>query len=119
MILIELVFDECSPDLPMARARLARACMEAGVSQRWTEWNVASAVAPARVRGFPSPAILINGCNAAATARPDASRRNEAVPPVAVIAAALSAAKAAAPDVPELPCKTLAKSRTRRSRMRR
>lgn len=119
MILIELVFDECCPDLPLARAHLARACMEAGVSQRWTEWNLASVLAPARVRGFPTPAILINGCDAAAAARPDASRRNETVPPVAAIAAALSAAKAAAPDVPELPCKTLAKSRTRRSRRRR
>jgi hypothetical protein len=116
MVLIELVAAERCPGAPLARSHLALACIQARVSQRWTEWNPASNLAPARVRGFPSPTILINGRPAAWAGPPDATRTNDTVPPVAVIAAALAAAQAAAPDIPILPCPISAKRKSKRSK---
>ncbi len=118
MILIELVYQEGCLHAPLARAHLARACLAAGVSQRWTEWNL-SAGAPGRVCGLRSPTILINGRDPSLPAHPDATLLGVIVPPVKMIAAALAAAKAVSPDIPEKPCRTSVKRRSRRSRRRR
>jgi hypothetical protein len=69
VILIELVYERGCPRVAAARANLAWALIEAKVSQRWTEWILSEDGTPARVRGLPSPSILIN-CQAAA-ADPD------------------------------------------------
>ncbi|HVX66773.1 MAG TPA: hypothetical protein VHA11_09240 [Bryobacteraceae bacterium] len=119
MVLIELVAAERCTAAALARSHLARACILARVSQRWTEWDPASNLAPARVRGLPSPTILINGRPPVWPGPPDAAHRNHAVPPVEVIAAVLAAAESAAPDIPILPCPISAKPKSKRSRPRR
>ena len=92
MILIELVYEAGCPKVAAARANLAWALVEAGVSQRWTEW-----VLPAE--GRPSPTILINGRAVGDGNPPDASTKYDFLPSVAMIASAIEAARAAAPDI--------------------
>lgn len=44
-----------------ARASLRAAFVRAGLPAMWQEWDQLSPDAPARVLGFGSPAILVNG----------------------------------------------------------
>jgi len=111
VILIELVYAAGCPKVAAARANLAWALVEARVSQRWTEWMLPAEGLPARVCGWPSPTILINGRAVGASDPLDASTKYAAQPSVSMIVGALEAARAAAPDV--LP------HRARRSRKRR
>ncbi len=100
MILIELVYEAGCPGVAAVRANLAWALLEAHVSQRWVEWMLGAENLPARVRGFPSPTILINGRAVKASDPLDASTKYVTVPSVAAIAKALVAARKAAPDIP-------------------
>jgi hypothetical protein len=61
IVTVELVYDEGCPNVAEARANLLRAFHAAGRQPRWIEWNRSDPGSPARVRGFGSPAVLING----------------------------------------------------------
>jgi hypothetical protein len=99
VILIELVYEAGCPRVAAARANLSWALIEARVSQRWTEWKLPAEALPGRVRGWPSPTILINGRAVGASNPLDASTKYATAPSVSTIAKALEAAQAAAPDV--------------------
>ena len=100
MILIELVYEAGCRKVAAARANLAWALVEASVSQRWTEWMLPAEGLPGRVYGRPSPTILINGRAVGDGSPPDASTKYDFLPSVAMIAKAIEAARAAAPDIP-------------------
>ncbi len=100
VILIELVYEAGCPKVAAVRANLAWALKEARVSQRWTEWMLPGADVPARVRGLPSPTILVNRRAVAASDPFDASTKYATVPPVSTIAKVLAAAQKADPDIP-------------------
>jgi hypothetical protein len=100
VILIELVYEAGCPKVAAVRANLGWALLEARVSQRWTEWMRPAEGLPARVRGLPSPTILINGRAVAASDPFDASTKYTTVPSVSTIAKALVAARKADPDIP-------------------
>jgi hypothetical protein len=99
VILIELVYETGCPQVGELRANLAWALLEAGISQRWTEWNLADENVPARMRGFSSPTILINGRAIAARNPLDASTRYASLPSIRAIVKVLEAARAVAPDM--------------------
>lgn len=65
---VELVYDEECPNVPAARAQLMQAFAAAGVAPRWQEWALNAGEAPARVRGYGSPTILVNGADVAGAA---------------------------------------------------
>jgi hypothetical protein len=56
-----LIYDQGCPNVDDARTQLARAFSEAGIPARWQEWDAGDADAPAHVRGYGSPTILIDG----------------------------------------------------------
>lgn len=58
---IELVYDVACPNVDAARRRLAEVLAEMGLPQHWQEWNRESALAPAHVRAYGSPTILVDG----------------------------------------------------------
>jgi hypothetical protein len=99
VILIELVYETGCPKVAQARANLSWALMEARVSPRWSEWRLPAEGLPARVYGRPSPTILINGRPVEPSDPLDASTRYNSLPSVSMIARALEAAQAAAPDI--------------------
>lgn len=96
MSIVDLVYDEACPNVNAARANLMRAFSRAGALPRWTEHRIGSAEAPARVRGFGSPSILVDGADVAglAAGAEDCCRVYErgGAPDVALIAAALERA---------------------------
>ena len=99
---VELVYNKDCPNLAATRTNLLRAFAEAGMPARWTEWEQSSPEAPARLRGFGSPTVLVEGRDVAA-AQPveglaacrlyDAADGRRGVPPVGLIARALSGAQ--------------------------
>lgn len=58
---VDFVYDKDCPNVRAARANLMRAFSRVGVSAGWKEHQIGSADAPARVRGFGSPTILVDG----------------------------------------------------------
>lgn len=58
---VDLVYDDGCANVIDARTQLLRAFAEAGLPARWREWRADDPDAPARVRGFGSPAILVDG----------------------------------------------------------
>ena len=95
---VELVYESGCPNIGDTRENLLRACSEARVSAKWTEWDTASQESPARVRGFGSPTVLVDGndvvgqaCTGTRCCRlySDADGRRTGVPPVDAIRAAL------------------------------
>ncbi len=99
---VELVYDKDCPHVAATRANLLRAFEEAGLPAKWTEWEHSSSATPARLRGFGSPTGLIEG-NDVAGAQPveglascrlyETEDGRGGVPPVGLIAGALSHAK--------------------------
>jgi hypothetical protein len=96
---IELIYDSDCPNVPQARTNLLRAFSQAGMASRWREWDRADADAPAHVRAYGSPTILVDGRDVAdATAADAACCRiytndqggKQGVPPIALIVAALA-----------------------------
>lgn len=58
---IELIYDEGCPNVAEARGNLLRALHVAGLEGQWTEWSPQDPESPARVRGFASPTVLVDG----------------------------------------------------------
>lgn len=58
---VELVYDADCPNVPAARAQLMQAFATAGAEPRWQEWAKDADDTPARVRGYGSPTILVDG----------------------------------------------------------
>jgi hypothetical protein len=61
MPIVELVYDPGCPNVAGARAQLQRAFSLAKVGPRWQEWNIADPGTPARLRGYGSPTVLVDG----------------------------------------------------------
>ena len=99
---VELVYDKDCPNVAAARANLRRAFAEVGIPARWTEWEQSRRETPARLRGFGSPTVLVEGHDVVG-AHPveglvacrlyDTADRRSGVPPVGLIARALSEAQ--------------------------
>jgi len=62
---VELVYDKDCPNVAATRTNLLRAFAEAGVSAKWTEWEASCPETPARLRGFGSPTVLVEGMDVA------------------------------------------------------
>ncbi len=58
---VELVYDRDCPNVAPARAQLRQALVEIGDSPEWQEWDRESADAPAYVKQYGSPTILVDG----------------------------------------------------------
>ena len=58
---VELLYDRACPNVTGARENLSEALQSMNLPARWTEWDQASAEAPAYVRHFGSPTVLIDG----------------------------------------------------------
>ena len=104
---VELIYDMGCPNVLDARKALLRGFSEAGLRPSWTEWDRRSPGAPAYVRRYGSPTILVDGRDVAG-AEPvegsDSCRIYDhgadglrGVPPVQLIASALGSAGAPAP----------------------
>ncbi len=99
---VELVYDKDCPHVAATRANLLRAFEEAGLPANWTEWEHSSSATPARLRGFGSPTVLVEGHDVAG-AQPveglaccrlyETEDGRSGVPPVGLLAGALSHAK--------------------------
>ena len=104
ILTVELVYDRDCPNVAAARANLLRAFEEAGVPAKWTEWDRSSSGTPARLRGFGSPTVLVGGSDVAGV-QPverlawcrlyETEDGRGGVPPIGLIAGALSHAKGA------------------------
>jgi hypothetical protein len=64
---VELVYHAGCPNVRECRARLLHAFAAVGIPPAWQEWLVDDTDAPARVRGYGSPTVLIDGRDASAT----------------------------------------------------
>lgn len=99
MLNVELIYDSECPNVPSARENLLRAFSQAGLVPRWREWDRADTEAPEYTRVFGSPTVLVNGKDIAESSIADATccriysgdGSNQGAPPIALIAAALSA----------------------------
>jgi hypothetical protein len=95
---VELLFFPGCPHVPAAREQLRRAFAAVGVPAVWTEVDVTAENAPASVRGYGSPTILVDGQYVAGTAPAEGSSCRiyagsevRGVPPLEAIVAALRA----------------------------
>jgi len=104
---VELVYEEGCPNIEPARELLLRAFETAGLTPRWSEWDIAESDAPERVRGYGSPTILVDGddvapetANEASCCRvyADSDSGNRGVPALARVVSALGASQSAAGD---------------------
>ena len=96
---VELIYESGCPNTVDARENLLRAFSEIHLSAKWTEWDIASPESPDRVRGFGSPAVLVDGNDVAGHVvgtgtsccrlYSAANGRQAGVPPVDVIRTAL------------------------------
>jgi mercuric ion transport protein len=69
---IELIFDQACPHVDVAREQLREALTHVGRAAVWTEWERAAPNAPAYVRGYASPSVLVSGRDVAGCAPLDA-----------------------------------------------
>lgn len=58
---IELIYFEDCPNAPAARDRVREAIRVTGVSADLTEWEQGNPAAPAHVREYGSPTVLVDG----------------------------------------------------------
>jgi hypothetical protein len=96
---VELLYFPDCPNLQAARAQLGRALAAVGLPPDWSEHDVTARDAPAHVRGFGSPTILVDGRDvtgaaptAGAACRVYAGSDLGGAPPLKAIVAALRAA---------------------------
>jgi hypothetical protein len=109
MPIVDLVYDPACPNVALARANLMRAFSKARISARWEEHRIGAPDGEARVIGFGSPTVLVDGRDVAqAEAGADACCRiytsgdvMVGAPPIDAIAAALTAAVPAGPMILE------------------
>jgi len=100
-VTVELVYDPDCPNAAEARTNLRRALVEAGIATQWVEWNRSARGTPARVKGFGSPTVLVDGRDAAGAQPSEAAcwriyefaGARSGAPPAELIACALVAAK--------------------------
>jgi len=71
---VELVYDADCPSVGRAREQLLRAFARAGLEARWREWRADDPEAPAHVRGFGSPTILVDGRDVAGAEQVEGAR---------------------------------------------
>ncbi len=97
---VELIYDLDCPNADAARAALREALTRLDLPVEWTEWNRKDPAAPAYVRGYGSPSVLVAGRDVggvegrgqADTCRIyDGPQGLGGVPPVESIVAALAA----------------------------
>ncbi|MEN8376659.1 MAG: hypothetical protein ABFS34_14535 [Gemmatimonadota bacterium] len=81
---IDLVYFQGCPNVEAARESLRAALDSAGMGASWREWDLTSQPVPGDLRGFASPAVLIDGV----------SVRGDAPGPAALSCAAEGAPKA-------------------------
>jgi hypothetical protein len=62
---VELIYDLNCPNVAQARRVLLKAFAAAGIRPQWIEWDRSSPSSPGYVRGFGSPAVLVDGRDAA------------------------------------------------------
>lgn len=90
---VDFVYDKDCPNVKAARANLMRAFSVAELSAHWSEHQVGARDAPAHVRGFGSPTVLVDGVDVGgATAEAEDCCRvygGDGVPAVELIAEAL------------------------------
>ena len=70
---VELIYDAQCLNVEAARSRLREAFQAAGLSAHWREWDRNDPESPARVRGYGSPTILIDGQDVAGAAPGEAN----------------------------------------------
>lgn len=58
---IELIYFEGCPNAAVARDRVGQALAAAGLKAELQEWEQSDPAAPARVRGYASPTVLVDG----------------------------------------------------------
>ncbi|HTV54984.1 MAG TPA: hypothetical protein VMI06_08700 [Terriglobia bacterium] len=61
MITVELVYDRNCPNADRARANLLQALAAAAQGVSWIEWERDAPGSPARVKGYGSPTVLVDG----------------------------------------------------------
>ncbi len=61
MTTVDFVYDTDCPNVATARGNLMRAFAKAGIAANWQEHRIGDPDAIARVRGFGSPTILVDG----------------------------------------------------------
>lgn len=62
---VELIYDRDCPHVVLAREALRAGFAEAGLAPSWTEWERGAPQSPARVRGYGSPTVLVDGSDVA------------------------------------------------------
>lgn len=60
-MVVELIYSNDCPNIGTARRRLLQAFAACGIPPRWREWEQHDPAAPAQVRTYGSPTILVNG----------------------------------------------------------
>ncbi len=98
---IELIYSQDCPNVDVTRARLQEVLARIGLASRWQEWDRESAGAPAHVRGYGSPTVLVDGRDVgeAAAAEADCCRvypgegRFEGAPSTEVLESAIRGAR--------------------------
>ena len=74
--LVELVFDQDCPHVPLVREVVRAALVATGLPVRWSEWDRRAADTPVELRNHGSPTILVAGIDvASAPAFPDGADR--------------------------------------------
>ena len=61
MAIVELVYDNDCPNVAATRAHLLKAFTLLQLKPQWREWEINDPDAPAHVRNYGSPTILVNG----------------------------------------------------------
>ena len=91
--LVELVYFGGCPHVEEARSALRAALERTGLAPSWQEWDQLRSEAPARVHGFGSPTILIEGRDVTGSGTPGTGRacRADGIPAPEIIAAAIEA----------------------------
>lgn len=96
---VEFVYEQSCPFVRGARRRLLEGFRVAGLTPRWTEWEVSDPCAPAHVRGLGSPTILVDGWDIAGSPGNEAANccriyaygeEPLGVPPLEMVVAALT-----------------------------
>jgi mercuric ion transport protein len=68
---VELLYDDDCPNVDLARSNLRQAFGLAGLTPNWSEHRIGPAGAPARLRGYGSPTVLVDGADVAGVAAGD------------------------------------------------
>jgi len=60
---VELIYFKDCPHIESARRALEKAFKTLRITPEWQEWEQHDPNAPAAVRTYPSPTVLVNGCD--------------------------------------------------------